>query len=185
MPRATTRDDLLAASEAGYAALMALLERLPPGAIDATFPFPDRDRCVRDVLGHLHAWHLMMLRWHDEGMAGGRPAIPAPGHTWRTLPALNQEIWVRCQDVDLATTRAALDTSHESVQNLIRRYSDEELFTKRRYPWTGTTSLGAYLVSATASHYAWALKKLRLAERSIGRTPGAGTTPGSPAARRP
>ncbi|GAA4627923.1 hypothetical protein BKA21_003401 [Cellulomonas oligotrophica] len=70
------------------------------------------------------------------------------------------------------------------MQNLIRRYSDEELFTKRRYPWTGTTSLGDYLVSATASHYAWALKKLRLAERSIGRTPGASVAPGSPAARR-
>jgi hypothetical protein len=40
-------------------------------------------------------------------------------------------------------------------------HTDAELFTKRRYVWTGSTSLGAYLVSATSSHYAWAAKQLR------------------------
>jgi hypothetical protein len=44
---------------------------------------------------------------------------------------------------------------------LIGKHTDEELFTKKRYGWTGSTSLGAYLVSATSSHYDWALKTLR------------------------
>ena len=38
---------------------------------------------------------------------------------------------------------------------------DEELFTKKKYHWTGSTSLGSYLVSATSSHYDWALKLIR------------------------
>ena len=29
------------------------------------------------------------------------------------------------------------------------------------YHWTATTSLGSYLVSATSSHYDWALKLIR------------------------
>ncbi|MGO3678157.1 MAG: ClbS/DfsB family four-helix bundle protein, partial [Microbacteriaceae bacterium] len=29
------------------------------------------------------------------------------------------------------------------------------------FPWTGTTSLGSYCVSATSSHYDWAIKKIR------------------------
>ena len=163
--RATTREELLSSSDAGYVALGALLERLPDETLRAQFPFDDRDRCVRDVLGHLHAWHLMTFGWHEEGLRGDRPAVPAPGHTWRTLPALNLEIWSRYQGVDLATVRADLDTTHRRLGDVITQHTDDELFTKGLYPWTGSTSLGAYLVSATASHYAWALKKLRRFER--------------------
>jgi hypothetical protein len=50
---------------------------------------------------------------------------------------------------------------------LIEAHGDEELFTKKRYAWTGSTSLGAYLVSATSSHYDWATKKLRKAKRAF------------------
>ncbi len=44
---------------------------------------------------------------------------------------------------------------------LIGKPTDEELFTNKCYGWTGSTSLGAYLVSATSSHYDWAIKTLR------------------------
>lgn len=44
---------------------------------------------------------------------------------------------------------------------LVAAHTDDDLFTKRRYAWTGTTSLGAYLVSATCSHDEWAIRKLR------------------------
>lgn len=167
MSRATTRAELLASSEAGYEAVNALLARPPRDALEAPFPFEDRDRCARDVLGHLHAWQVMALGWYADGMAGRRPAIPAPGHTWRTLPALNAEIWARCQDIDLATARADLDATHRRLLAVIASRTDAELFTKKLYPWTGSTSLGSYLVSATASHYAWALKKLRAFERAL------------------
>ena len=167
MGRATTREELLASSAAGYAAVTALLDRLPEEALEAPFPFEDRDRCVRDVLGHLHAWHLMALAWHEEGSRGARPEIPAPGHTWRTLPALNHEIWARYQGIDLGVVRGDLGATHSALEQVISRHTDVELFTKGLYPWTGTTSLGAYLVSATASHYAWALKKFRRFERAL------------------
>ncbi|WP_024286627.1 ClbS/DfsB family four-helix bundle protein [Cellulomonas sp. KRMCY2] len=168
MPRPTTKDELLAASESRYRALLALVDGLPPEALDREFGFEDRDRRVRDVLGHLHVWHLMMLGWYEEGMAGRHPAIPAPGHTWSTLPALNAEIWQRCQASDLPTTRAALEASHGRLQELIRSHTDAELFTKKRYPWTGSTSLGAYLVSSTSSHYDWAAKKIRRYRQTLG-----------------
>ncbi len=167
MSRATTRAELLAASAAGYDALNTLLARLPAQELEATFPFEDRDRCARDVLGHLHAWQVMALGWYADGTAGRRPAIPAPGHTWRTLPALNAEIWARYQDIDLAAARADLDATHRRLLDVIASHTDAELFTKKLYPWTGSTSLGSYLVSATASHYAWALKKLRTFERAL------------------
>ena len=42
-------------------------------------------------------------------------------------------------------------------------FSNEELFTKKAFDWTGTTSLGSYCVSATFSHYDWATKDIKKA----------------------
>lgn len=146
-----------------YGRNLNLVEALPEAQRDAEFGFEDRDRNVRDVVYHLVAWHRMLLRWYAEGMAGAKPAIPAEGYTWRMLPALNQVIWQDAQRVSLAESLAAFQASHDDVMALVRAHDDEELFTKRRYPWTGSTSLGAYLVSSTSSHYDWALTKLRKA----------------------
>lgn len=165
MPRPTTRAALLAAAEAGYGKVVDFIASLPEALRDADFPFEDRDRNVRDVVYHLVAWHRMMLRWYAEGMAGTEPAIPAEGYTWRTLPALNQVIWQDAQRIPLAEALTELEANHGEVMGLVRAHDDEELFTKQRYPWTGSTSLGAYLVSSTSSHYDWALTKLRKAKK--------------------
>lgn len=166
MPRPTTKSDLLAAAAAGYDRLLAFVDALPADQQEATFAFDDRDRNVRDVLAHLVEWHRMMRRWYDEGMAGGKPAIPGEGYTWKTLPALNQVIWADAQGTSLADARAALAQTYRDMMGIVESHTDEELFTKKRYRWTGTTSLGAYLVSATSSHYDWATTKLRKAAKT-------------------
>jgi hypothetical protein len=40
-------------------------------------------------------------------------------------------------------------------------YSEEDLVSKRRFAWTGSTSVGSYAVSATTSHYDWARTLIR------------------------
>ena len=55
----------------------------------------------------------------------------------------------------------ALSLRLTAVVALIGKFTNEELFIKAYFPWTGTTSLGSYFVSATSSHYEWAIKKLR------------------------
>ena len=92
MSRPTTRDDLLEASAAEYLRLVGLVDSLTPEQAEAEFPFEDRDRNIRDVLAHLHEWHLMLLGWYRAGLEGVKPAIPAEGHSWQTLPALNRLI---------------------------------------------------------------------------------------------
>ena len=44
---------------------------------------------------------------------------------------------------------------------LIEKFTNEELFEKKNFDWTGTSTLGAYCVSATSSHYDWAMKKIK------------------------
>ncbi|GHS99751.1 hypothetical protein FACS189421_10780 [Bacteroidia bacterium] len=60
-----------------------------------------------------------------------------------------------------------LNESHSEVVNLIETFSNEELFTKKYFPWTGTTNLGSYCVSATSSHYDWAMKKIKMHMKNI------------------
>jgi len=116
---------------------------------------------IKDILAHLYAWHLMYLTWYREGMAGEKPEMPAPGYTWATTPALNAEIYKSYKDMALNNVLALLDETHKKVMDIINSHSDEELFTKKKYSWTGTTSVGSYTVSATSSHYDWALKHIK------------------------
>ncbi len=61
-----------------------------------------------------------------------------------------------------------LAQSHQQILNLAERFTDNELFTKGVFKWVGGSTLGAYFVSATASHYDWAIKKLTAHQKSAG-----------------
>ncbi|MDR0625808.1 MAG: ClbS/DfsB family four-helix bundle protein [Bifidobacteriaceae bacterium] len=172
MARPTTRDDLLLAASDGFAKLTGLIDHLPAGAIEAEFAFEDRDRNVRDVLWHLHTWHGMVIEWHLVGtVEGGVPAVPGEGYTWKTLPLLNQEVWEKAQLVPLSHAREAFEASHTQVVRLIESHTNDELFSRGVYPWTKSTTLGAYFISATSSHYDWAMKKLHQHRRTYAGTP--------------
>ncbi|MBX3417092.1 MAG: ClbS/DfsB family four-helix bundle protein [Pirellulaceae bacterium] len=161
MPKPNSKSQLLVANDEAFHTLNELLGSLSPTQLATEFPFAHRDRNVRDVLAHLFEWQQMMFVWYKVGMQDGVPEMPAPGFTWKTTPELNQQIWERCQATSLSNLRGKLKRSHIKLQKLIEAHSNEELFTKRRYPWTGSTSLGSYLTSAGWSHYHWALKLLR------------------------
>ena len=62
-----------------------------------------------------------------------------------------------------------LKASHHKVIDAIIQFSDEELFTKGVFSWTGGSTLGSYGVSVTASHYDWAIKKLKRYKKELGK----------------
>lgn len=168
MARPTTKNDLINASNEEYHKLITLIDSLSPQEQQATFEFEDRDRNIRDVLAHLHQWHQMMLQWYDEGTVQNiMPIVPGEGYTWRTLPAMNLEIWKSYQNADLDDIKVKLNESHQKVMDIIQSHSNEELFTQGVYRWTKGTTLGAYFVSNTSSHYAWAIKKIKKHKKLI------------------
>jgi hypothetical protein len=165
MPRPKTKDELLDLSKANYEKLNSFIENLSTELQHQDFPPGTMNRNIRDVLAHLHHWHLMMLRWYVEGMSGNKPAMPTEGYTWKTVPDLNRKIWEKYADVPLEEIRKSFSKTHDQVVELITKHTNEELFEKKRYSWTGSTSLGAYLISATSSHYDWALKLIKKATK--------------------
>ncbi len=161
MPRPTNKKDLLTLSQKNFKNLNDFVDSFPEEDKNKEFPKGTMNRNVRDVLAHLHHWHLMMLEWYAVGMKGDKPEMPAKGYTWQTTSELNLKILETYSTMELKKVRKSLDKSFNDVLKIINKHSNEELFEKKRYNWTGTTSLGAYLVSATSSHYDWALKLMK------------------------
>ena len=164
MPRPTNKKELLELAEINFNKLLEFIDGLPDEIKNEIYKndeLNDRDKTIADVICHLHEWHLMMESWYKIGMAGKKPAIPAEDVTWQTLPVLNHRIYEKYKGTDLKEAIKMFKKSHKTVMALIEKHTDDELFTKKKYQWTGTTSLGAYLISATSSHYDWGLKTIK------------------------
>lgn len=161
MPKPRTKTELLDLSQKNFEKLYTLVDSFSEKKQLADFPEGTLNRNIRDVFTHLHEWHLMFLEWYEIGMAGEKPAMPAKGYTWKMNAELNQMIWKKYQSVSFPDARKRLNSSHLKLKKLIEKHSEEELFTKKKFHWTGSTSLGAYLISATSSHYDWAFKLIK------------------------
>ena len=74
----------------------------------------------------------------------GRLFLPEPC-TWRTYGDMNAGFRLKHQATPLDGARGLLAESHNVVMALAEGFSDEELFHKGRFDWTGRTTLGSYL----------------------------------------
>ncbi len=165
MARPKDKADLLNLSKRNFELLMEFIESFSKEEQNIDFPKGTMNRNIRDVLMHLHHWHLMMFDWYTVGMKGEKPDMPAKGYNWKTIPQLNRLIWEKYRESSYEDAKKDLKSSYKKMRSLIEKHSDSELFEKKKYKWTGTTSLGAYLVSATSSHYDWALKLIKKAKK--------------------
>lgn len=161
MPKPTSKKELVALSHKNFKKLNDYIDTFSKEEQNDLFTGNTMNRNIRDVLAHVHHWHLLFLDWYSVGMSGEKPDMPAKGYTWKTNSALNKWIWKQYQNVKLEEIRKRINHSHNEVQQLIQQHANNELFEKKRYKWTGSTSLGAYLISATSSHYDWAYKLIK------------------------
>ena len=171
MPRATTKTELIESANGQWDKMWKLIDSVPGGAQSVIFSFGDdpklkeahwlRDKNLRDVLIHLYEWPRLLLEWTAANFSGGtKPFLPEP-YTWKTYGDMNMEFWKKHQSTTYDNAVTMLRESHGKVMVLIESLSDEELFEKKHFPWTGTTNIGTYCVSVTASHYDWAMKKVK------------------------
>lgn len=161
MARPTTKTELIEAANGQFAKLWKLVETMSAEEQEAVFCFEDREKNLRDIMIHLYEWHQLLLNWATANLNGeAKPFLPAP-YTWKTYPLMNVKFWEKHQKTPYSDAQKMLKESHAKIIKLIESFSDDELFTKKHFPWTGTTSLGSYCVSATSSHYDWAMKKIK------------------------
>ena len=176
MAKAKTKEELVSFSEENWRKMFHLIDTLPLEAQMASFAFGQekgkeahwvRDKNIRDVFAHLYEWQVLLQNFVKSNVAGNTQSfLPAP-YTWKNYATMNQEIWKKHQSTSYEEIREKLEASHVRTIQLLQQFSDKELYTKEFYSWTGAKSLSQYFQSSLASHYDWALKKLRLHKRTI------------------
>jgi len=171
MGRPTTKADLISAATENYKKLNALIDAMTEKELSTPFSFENdekkkeahwgRDKNLRDVLIHLFEWHQLILNWVSVNTSGDeKPFLPVP-YTWKTYGDVNVGFWEKHQDTSLDEAKEMLKKSHAEVMKLAETLGNDELFSKNVYKWVGGSTLGSYFASATASHYVWAMKKLK------------------------
>ncbi len=176
MPRPTTKSDLLKSAQDQFTKMWQMIDSMTAEKQAAPFAFGDsfvqkeahwqRDKNLRDVLIHLYEWHQLLLNWIAANQKGeAKPFLPAP-YNWKTYGKMNVEFWEKHQNTTLEDAKKMLQESHAQVVKTIETFSNEDLFAKGHLPWTGTSTLGSYCASATASHYDWAMKKIKAHQKA-------------------
>lgn len=177
MARPTTKEDLIASSNNLYKQLNDFIGSMSENELTQPFDFSadgkkkelhwKRDKNLRDVLIHLYEWQQLLLNWVNSNTKGKlAPFLPLP-YNWRTYSELNIVFYEKHQGTALNEAIMLFEKSHEEVMNLATSFTNDELFSKGRYDWVGGSTLGSYFVSATASHYDWALKKLKAHRKNV------------------
>ncbi len=163
MPRPTTKADLIQAANEQFAKLWTLIGEMSDEEKSADIVPNERDKNVRDVLVHLYEWHCLLLNWiRSNTNRNPAPFLPVP-YNWKTYPQMNVVFWEKHQNTSYTDAETMLKKTHKEVLALIETFSNEALFSKGTFDWTGTTTLGSYCVSATSSHYDWAIKDIKKA----------------------
>ena len=177
MARAKTKTELIKAGNEQFAKMWELIDSLTEDEQNTLFNFGTddkrkeahwkRDKNMRDILVHLYEWHQLLINWIVSNQKGEPKPFLLEPYTWKTYGDMNVEFWKKHQATSYKDSKKMICDSHKKVMNMIEQFSNDELFEKKQFAWTGTTTLGSYCISATASHYDWAMKKIKLHIKTV------------------
>lgn len=175
MANPTTKQELLASIADGYAKLCEQIAKLSEEEANAPFDFASNpkkcgvrwqyDRCLRDLLIHLHEWQVLM-RVFVQNIREGHPRDYLPDEYRRNYHEMDKMLVEKHQNTPLDEAKRLLQLTQDEMLSLAESYTDEELFTKGYYKNTYTTSMAAYFLSVTTSPYGQAVKLLKTHQKN-------------------
>ena len=175
MTNPTTKHELLDSIADGYTKLCDQITKLSDEGAAASFDFasdPKKcgvrwqyDRCLRDLLIHLHEWQVLM-RDFVQNIRDGHPRDYLPDEYRRNYHDMDKMLVEKHQQTPLDEAKRLLQQTHEEMLHLADSFTEEELFTKGYYKNTYTTSMAAYFLSVTTSPYGQAVKLLKTHQKN-------------------
>jgi hypothetical protein len=155
-----TRTELLEQTRTERDSLLDRLAGLSPE--EAVRPGP-YGWSARDFVAHLADWERLLFGWYETDRRGQRPAVPAEGYTWRTMDALNEDLRQRHLQESMAEVTADWRRSSARLIEFVEKLPEDDLFGKKRFAWTGTSTLAGYVYECGANHYRWAAREIEKA----------------------
>ncbi|MEE4010734.1 ClbS/DfsB family four-helix bundle protein [Roseibium sp. FZY0029] len=155
---ATSKTELLAASEREFSKLQQLLDDLPAMLRlekDADGISP------KDIVGHRAHWIDLFLGWYREGLAGRAVWFPAKGYKWNETPRYNADLRQRQSGLSWQSVRSLLEGNHAELLALIESLDEEELYGGPMKGSNNKWTTGRWAEAAGPSHYRSASKYLR------------------------
>ena len=123
------------------------------------------DRCLRDLLIHLHEWQVLM-RVFVQNIREGHPRDYLPDEYRRNYHEMDKMLVEKYQKTPLEDAKRLLQSTQEEMLCLADSFTEEELFTKGYYKNTYTINMAAYFQSVTTSPYGQAVKLLKTHQKN-------------------
>jgi len=160
---------LLQAATEGYKELSDLIRSAGKDVLEADFATSrtnamcttfEQGNNLRDLLMHIYEWQQLQTMFVDN-IRKGEPKDFIPDPYRKNYKEMDRVNWERHQSVTLDEAIALLASTHEEMIRLIGTFSNEELFNKKVFKVTYTTTMGAYFACVTTQSYAKAVKSLK------------------------
>ena len=169
-----TKHELLFAITDGYTQLNEQIAKMSEAELTAPFTFGSdpkkcgvrwqNDRCLRDLLVHLHEWQVLM-RIFVQNIREGHPKDYLPDEYRKCYHEMDKMIVEKHQGTTLTEARNLLQQTHDEMYRLAESFSEEELFTKGFYKNTYTTNMSAYFLSVVP--YGQVVKILKMHQKNL------------------
>lgn len=175
MPQPQDKQSLIAQATEGYNTLMEALNTADRQDLEAAFlPKEGKAKCttfeqgenMRDVLTHIYEWQLLQIAF-VENIRKGEPKDFIPDPYRKNYKEMDEANRQRHQSTGFQQALDLLAESHPKMIALIESFTEEELFGKKVFKVTYTTTMAAYFISVTLSPYSQALKRLKSHLRSL------------------
>jgi hypothetical protein len=125
MPHYTIKETLLDAIRDARTRLEKKFSKLTPEQM--IWPGSMDNWSVKDILAHLVDWEQRLISWYQAGLRGEVPETPAPGMSWRDLPALNQEGYERHREKPLDNVMELFHRSYQDTLKLVESMNEDEI----------------------------------------------------------
>lgn len=169
MANPTNKEELLKAASDNYQELMNLIESASLEVLEKDFPpLSPSAKCtsfeqgnnLRDILTHIYEWQRLQSQF-VKNIRNGEPKDFIPDPYRKDYKEMDRKNMERHQSTPVKEAISMIQESHQEMMQLIATFSNEELFGKKVYKVTYTTTMAAYFVSVTSHPYSKAVKRLK------------------------
>lgn len=169
MPQPQDKASLIQQAQQNYLTLMNLINDTDASRLEAQFqPLPPSAKCttfaqgnnLRDLLVHAYEWQQLQSAF-VANIRNGQPQDFIPDPYRKNYKEMDQANWQRHQSTPLDKSIALLQGSHKEMIDLMETFTQDQLFEKKVFKVTYTTTMAAYFISVTISPYTQILKRLK------------------------